>query len=127
MPLPIQRFPVEHPVVAVAAAVVDSAIESEPWSGSVSANAPIFSIVDMAAASGPLLLRAAHRDRLHGQARVYAEERAQAAVTPVQLHVHQPARHRAHLGRAVALMLSPTIPSSGSRRINGHASSARSQ
>ena len=46
--LPIQRFsPSSTQWSPSRRAVVDSAIESEPWSGSVSANAPIFSIVDM--------------------------------------------------------------------------------
>ncbi len=50
-----------------------------------------------------LLLRAAHRDRQHGQARVHAEEHAEAAVTAVQFHRDQPARHRAHPGAPVSL------------------------
>ena len=50
-----------------------------------------------------LLLRAAHRDRQHGQARVHAEEHAEAAVAAVQFHRDQPARHRAHPGAPVAL------------------------
>jgi len=50
-----------------------------------------------------LLLRAAHRDRDHGQARVYAEHHAEAAVAAVQFHRDQPARHRAHPGAPVSL------------------------
>ena len=50
-----------------------------------------------------LFLRAAHRDRLHGQARVHAEDHAEAAVPAVQLHGHQPARQRAHPRAPVSL------------------------
>ena len=50
-----------------------------------------------------LLLGAEHRDRLHGQPGLHGEERAEAAVAAVQLHVHQPARERAHARAAVAL------------------------
>jgi hypothetical protein len=50
-----------------------------------------------------LFLRAAHRDGLHGQARVHAEEHAETAVAAVQLHGDQPARHRAHPGAPVSL------------------------
>jgi hypothetical protein len=51
-----------------------------------------------------LLLRGAEeRDRLHGQARLHAEEPAEAAVAAVQLHVDQAAGERAHAGAAVVL------------------------
>ena len=50
-----------------------------------------------------LLLRAAHRDRLHGQPGVHAEEGAQRPVAAVQLHVDEPAGHGAHAGGAVAV------------------------
>ncbi len=54
-----------------------------------------------------LFLRAAHRDGLHGQAGVHAEEHAEAAVAAVQFHGDQPARHRAHPGAAVSLDVLP--------------------
>ena len=50
-----------------------------------------------------LFLRAAHGDRHHGQARVHAEDHAEAAVPAVQLHGHQAARQRAHPRALVAL------------------------
>ena len=48
-----------------------------------------------------LLLRPEHVDRLHRQPRLHAEERAEAAVAAVQLHVDQAARERAHARAAV--------------------------
>ena len=47
--------------------------------------------------------RAEHRDRLHGQAGVDAEEGADAAVAPRELPLHQPDRDRREAGAAVAL------------------------
>ena len=73
-----------------------------------------------------LLLGAEQVDRLHRQPRLDAEERAEAAVAAVQLHVHQAARERAHARAAVALRCPRrSRPSSASRRISGHGSSAR--
>ena len=51
----------------------------------------------------PLLLRAEHGDRLHGQPGLDAEEGAQAAVAAVELEVDQTVGDRAHRRAAVAL------------------------
>ena len=69
---------------------VSSWTASEPWSGSVSANAPI--CVEVGHRRQPallLLLGAEHRDRLHREVGVHAEERADAAVRARPLHAHQ--------------------------------------
>ena len=50
-----------------------------------------------------LLVGAEQVDRAHRQAGLHAEERAQAAVAAVDLHVHQPPGQRAHPRTAVAL------------------------
>jgi hypothetical protein len=42
-------------------------------------------------------------DRLHGEAGLHPEERTEAAVAAVELHVHQTTRERAHPGASVAL------------------------
>jgi hypothetical protein len=44
----------------------------------------------------PLGLSAEHRDRAHGQSRLDPEERAETAITPVELHVDQALGYRAH-------------------------------
>ena len=49
-----------------------------------------------------LLLRPALRDRLHRQPGLHRQESAQAAITPVDLHVDQPGRQRIHRRAAIA-------------------------
>ena len=50
-----------------------------------------------------LLLGAEQVDRLHRQPGLHGQERPEAAVAAVQLHVDQAARERAHAGAAVTL------------------------
>ena len=105
-PLPIQRLaPSSTQLVAVAARAWSRARPSPSRaSGSVSANAPIASSRAIAGSqrcfcsSEPSM-----RDRLHRQPGLHAEERAEAAVAAVQLHVDEPAGERAHARAAVAL------------------------
>ena len=82
--------------------MVSRPTESDPWSGSVSAKAPIFS---SAGHRGQplllLLLRAQHGDRLHGQPGLDPDEGGEATVATTQLHVDQPDRERVEVGTAV--------------------------
>ena len=57
-----------------------------------------------------LLLGAEHRDRLHGQAGLDAEEGAETAVATVELEVHQAGGDRAHRRAAVAVDPVPDQP-----------------
>ena len=111
-PLPIQRFaPSSTQSSPSRRARVSSATESDPWSGSVRANAPIASQPRHRGQPARLLLLGAeHVDRLHRQPGLHAEERAEAAVAAVQLHVHEAARERAHAGAAVAADVLPHEP-----------------
>ena len=103
-PLPIQRLaPSSTQVSPSRRALVSSATESEPCAGSVSAKAPIVSSRAIAGSQRSLLLLGAEQvDRLHRQPGLDAEERAEAAVAAVQLHVDEAAGERAHAGAAVA-------------------------
>ena len=114
-PLPIQRLaPSSTQSSPSRRALVSSATESEPCSGSVSANAPTFSSRAMRRQPALLLLlRAEHVDRLHRQPRLDAEERAEAAVAAVQLHVDQAARERAHARAAVPVDVLAVEPELG--------------
>ena len=104
-PLPIQRLaPSSTQPSPSRRALVSSATESEPCAGSVSANAPIASSLRHRRQPALLLLLGAEqRDRLHRQPGLHAEERAEAAVAAVQLHVDEAAGERAHARAAVAL------------------------
>ena len=95
---------VEDVAVAVAAAVVSSATASEPCSGSVSANAPSRSSRAIPGSQRCFCSsEPEHPDRPHRQPGLHGVERAEAAVTPVQLHVDQSGGDRAHRWAAVAL------------------------
>src|SRR6185312_6328722 len=50
-----------------------------------------------------LLLRSEHRDRLHGQPGLYADEGGDTAVATAELHVDQSGRERVHRRATVAL------------------------
>ncbi len=105
VPLPIHFFsPLISQVSPSRRAEVSRPTESEPWVGSVRANAP--RVVQLRHRGQPpllLLLRAEHRDGLHGQSGLDAEEGAQAAVAAVELEVDQAVGDRAHRRAAVAL------------------------
>ena len=105
VPLPIHFFaPLMTQSSPSRRAEVSSATESEPCSGSVSANAPSLSSRAIGGSHRCFCSsRAEHRDRLHRQAGLHPEEGAQAAVAAVELHVHQPGRDRAHRRAAVPL------------------------
>ena len=55
----------------------------------------------------PLLLGAKHRDRLHREPRLHSQERPEAPVAPVQLHVDQARGQRGHARAAVAVDVLP--------------------
>jgi hypothetical protein len=101
---------------------------SEPWVGLVGAKTPTGA--SCAIKRQPallLLLRAEHGDRLHGQAGLYAEEGAQAAVAAVELEVHQAVGGRAHRRAAVALDPVARNPQASPLLNKGRESSARAQ
>src|SRR5680860_569608 len=104
VPLPIQRFsPSRRYPSPSGVAVVSSVTASEPWAASVRANAPSRSSRAIPGSQTLLLLlRAEHPDGAHGQPRLDSLEGAQAAVAPIQLHVDQTGRHRAHRRASVA-------------------------
>ena len=104
-PLPIQRFAPSMTYSSPSRRTrVSSATESEPWSGSVRANAPVCSTRAMPGQPAlALLLGAEQVDRSHRQAGLHAEERAEAAVAAVDLHVDEAPGERAHPRAAVAL------------------------
>ena len=104
LPLPIQRLaPFEHVGVAVAAR---ARLERDR----------VRAVVGLGQREGAelleprhpgqppllLLLGAEHRDRLHGQPGLHAQERAEAAVAAVQLHVDEAAGDRVEARAAVA-------------------------
>ena len=105
VPLPIHFFcPVDHPAVAVAAGggLQRDGVRAVPRLGQ--RERP--ELVHPGHRRQPpllLLLGAEHRDRPHRQPGLHAEEGAEAAVTPVQLHVDQAGGERAHRWAAVAL------------------------
>ena len=89
-------------------AEVSRATESDPWSGSVSANAPSLSIRAMSGSQRAFCSSEPHI-AIEVMARPACTPRndAQAAVAAVQLHRDQPGRHRAHPGAPVALDVLP--------------------
>ena len=105
LPLPIHFLrPLSTQESPSRRAVVSSETESEPWSGSVRANAPILSSRAMRREPELLLvLGAAVGDRAHGESGVDADEGADAAVAAGELHGDQPGGQRVHGRAAVAL------------------------
>ena len=97
-------------------------------SGSVSANAPIFSSRAIAG-SQRCFCSSEPSSAIDFIASPDCTPRnvPEAAVAAVQLHVHEAAGQRAHARAAVALDVLADRPSSASRRISGHGSSAASQ
>ena len=104
-PLPIQRLaPSSTQPSPSRRALVSSATESEPCVGLGQRERA--DRVEPRHRRQPallLLLGAEQLDRLHRQPGLHAEERAEAAVAAVQLHVDQAAGERAHARAAVAL------------------------
>ena len=102
-PLPIQRLaPSSTQSSPSRRALVSSATESEPCARLGQRERP--DLLQLRQRGQPallLLLRAEHVDRLHRQPGLDAEERPEAAVAAVQLHVDQAARQRAHARAAM--------------------------
>jgi hypothetical protein len=89
-PLPIQRFaPSSTQPPGSRRAVVSSATESEPWAGSVTAKAPIAFRRALAGSQRSCCSSLPSRSIVHREPRLDAEERAEAAVAAVKLHVDE--------------------------------------